>query len=225
MDAEIIELSRDRLPEMVELCREALDLPEDAPRRPPWWSLWRSAPRPAGSCCDSARYATARWSACWSVRCRPPSRGTGTWTWSRWPRGAPPGRRPGAAGRAEQRLAALGAARGAARRQPAVLRLAGHRRALHPGGLRRAGARLPAGPDRLEHDRRPVYDGSPALRPTEAAEQRLAGRGVTVRRAEPEDLPALTAFARSTFGGAWDGEAGRFGRAAGRRRAPRRTGR
>ncbi|GIJ75675.1 Acetyltransferase (GNAT) domain-containing protein [Micromonospora phaseoli] len=50
------------------------------------------------------------------------------------------------------------------------------------------------------------YDGSPALRSTEAAESRLAGQGVTVRRAESADLPALAAFARSTFGGSWDAE-------------------
>ncbi|MFJ6166062.1 GNAT family N-acetyltransferase [Micromonospora orduensis] len=58
------------------------------------------------------------------------------------------------------------------------------------------------------------YDASPALRSTEAAERRLAERGITVRRAEPADLEALTAFARATFGGAWDGEvAGSVGRA------------
>ncbi|MDM4721068.1 GNAT family N-acetyltransferase [Micromonospora sp. WMMA1363] len=56
-------------------------------------------------------------------------------------------------------------------------------------------------------------DGSPALRPTAPAERRLAGQGVTVRRAGPADLPALTAFARSTFGGTWDTElAGSVGR-------------
>ncbi|WP_410814527.1 GNAT family N-acetyltransferase [Micromonospora sp. 067-2] len=49
-------------------------------------------------------------------------------------------------------------------------------------------------------------DGSPALRSTEAAERRLAEQGIAVRRAEPADLPALAAFARSTFGGAWEGE-------------------
>ncbi|SCF36075.1 GNAT family N-acetyltransferase [Micromonospora mirobrigensis] len=58
-----------------------------------------------------------------------------------------------------------------------------------------------------------LTDGSPALRPTDDAERRLAERGVAVRRAEPADLPALTAFARSVFGGTWDGElAGSVGR-------------
>ncbi|GAB3951859.1 hypothetical protein GCM10027614_54580 [Micromonospora vulcania] len=50
------------------------------------------------------------------------------------------------------------------------------------------------------------YDGSKALRSTEATERRLAEQGIAVRRAEPADLPALVAFARSTFGGTWDGE-------------------
>ncbi|MFC0503761.1 GNAT family N-acetyltransferase [Micromonospora costi] len=57
------------------------------------------------------------------------------------------------------------------------------------------------------------YDGSPALRSTEAAEHRLAAQGITVRRAEPADLPALVALARGTFGGTWDAElAGSVGR-------------
>jgi predicted N-acetyltransferase YhbS len=45
-----------------------------------------------------------------------------------------------------------------------------------------------------------------ALRPTEAAEQRLAASGVTVRRAEPDDVAALVAFARASFSDGWAGE-------------------
>jgi mycothiol synthase len=43
------------------------------------------------------------------------------------------------------------------------------------------------------------YDGSPALRPTDGAEKRLTDAGVTVRPATPEDVPALVAFAREHF--------------------------
>ncbi|WP_028568843.1 GNAT family N-acetyltransferase [Salinispora tropica] len=46
-------------------------------------------------------------------------------------------------------------------------------------------------------------DESPALRTTVPAEQRLADQGVTVRRAEPADLPVLTAFASGIFDGTW----------------------
>ncbi len=51
-----------------------------------------------------------------------------------------------------------------------------------------------------------TYDGSPALRPTGPAEQRLAAAGISVRRAGPADVPALAAFARTQFGEGWAGE-------------------
>ncbi|MFY1634498.1 GNAT family N-acetyltransferase [Solwaraspora sp. WMMB335] len=48
---------------------------------------------------------------------------------------------------------------------------------------------------------------SPALRDTASAERRLATAGVTVRRAATPDASALVSFARSTFGDAWAAEA------------------
>ena len=47
---------------------------------------------------------------------------------------------------------------------------------------------------------------APGLRPTAAAERRLEDRGITVRRATPDDLPALVEFARATFSAGWAGE-------------------
>ena len=47
---------------------------------------------------------------------------------------------------------------------------------------------------------------SPALRDTRPARERLAAQGVTIRSAGPEDVDALVAFARSTFGFAWGAE-------------------
>ncbi|MFC0533571.1 GNAT family N-acetyltransferase [Phytohabitans kaempferiae] len=44
------------------------------------------------------------------------------------------------------------------------------------------------------------------LRPTEPAEERLAASGVTVRRAEAADVPALVEFARANFSDGWAGE-------------------
>lgn len=44
------------------------------------------------------------------------------------------------------------------------------------------------------------------LRPTEAVEERLAANGVTIRRAEPDDVPALVDFARANFSDGWAGE-------------------
>jgi len=50
------------------------------------------------------------------------------------------------------------------------------------------------------------YEDSPALRPTAAAEERLAAQGVVVRRADVADTDALTAFALAHFGPGWGGE-------------------
>ncbi|MEV1285901.1 GNAT family N-acetyltransferase [Micromonospora sp. NPDC049679] len=47
---------------------------------------------------------------------------------------------------------------------------------------------------------------SAAVRTTGPAEERLAAAGVTVRAATVDDLPALTGFAEVTFGGSWAGE-------------------
>ena len=44
------------------------------------------------------------------------------------------------------------------------------------------------------------------LRPTEAAEERLAASGVTVRRADEGDVPALVDFAQANFSDSWAGE-------------------
>jgi predicted N-acetyltransferase YhbS len=44
------------------------------------------------------------------------------------------------------------------------------------------------------------------VRPTEDAEKRLAEQGVVVRRAVPDDVPALADFALSNFGSGWAGE-------------------
>jgi mycothiol synthase len=48
--------------------------------------------------------------------------------------------------------------------------------------------------------------GSLALRPTAPAERRLADAGITVRRAERGDVPALIEFAVTNFSAGWAGE-------------------
>ncbi len=49
-------------------------------------------------------------------------------------------------------------------------------------------------------------EGSLALRPTAPAEERLATAGITVRRANADDVPALCEFALVNFGPGWAGE-------------------
>ncbi|MDG4773265.1 GNAT family N-acetyltransferase [Solwaraspora sp. WMMD792] len=48
--------------------------------------------------------------------------------------------------------------------------------------------------------------GSPALRDTADAQRRLAQAGITVRRADGDDVAALVAFTQATFGDAWAAE-------------------
>jgi mycothiol synthase len=48
--------------------------------------------------------------------------------------------------------------------------------------------------------------GSLALRVTVADEERLAKAGISVRRAGPDDVPALVDFALTNFGSGWAGE-------------------
>jgi predicted N-acetyltransferase YhbS len=49
-------------------------------------------------------------------------------------------------------------------------------------------------------------DDSPALRDTAQAEARLADAGIVVRAADADDVPALVEFAQANFGGAWGDE-------------------
>jgi mycothiol synthase len=51
-----------------------------------------------------------------------------------------------------------------------------------------------------------LSESSPAVRDTGPAEARLATAGVTVRRATEADAAGLAEFARSTFGGSWGAE-------------------
>ncbi len=44
------------------------------------------------------------------------------------------------------------------------------------------------------------------LTPPDAEQRRLAAAGITVRRARPDDVPALTGFARTHFNEGWAGE-------------------
>ncbi|MEH1099649.1 GNAT family N-acetyltransferase [Micromonospora sp. CPCC 205561] len=208
MDLEIVELGPDQRHTVVELCGRALDLPEDAAE--------------AAAIVDAlwARAATHRPVAAWGAHRE--GRLVGALIASLAPgdgvaRGhvdlvavAPEQRRRGV-GRAllaaaEAWLAGLGAAE--------VLLAGNPPHYAWPGiDVRYTPAICAASALGYTQDRTAwnmtadlSYDGSPALRPTEEAEARLAGRGVTVRRAGPEDLPALAEFARGAFGGAWDAE-------------------
>ncbi len=211
MDVEIADLDLDRLPAVVDLCQRALDLPEDAAEAPAvvdTLAARAAADRPVlrlgalrageliGVLVGSVRDPRLSHVDLLAV--------------------APPERRRGV-GRillteAERRLAGLGATELLLAGNPPHYAWPGIDVRYTPAVC--AALRLGYRQDRTAWNMTAdLAEGSPALRSTEAAERRLADGGVTVRRAEPADLPALAAFARDTFGGAWDEElAGSLGR-------------
>lgn len=215
MDLEIVELGPDQRPAVVELCGRALDLPEDAAEAPAIVdTLW-------------ARAATHRPVLAWGAYRE--GRLVGALVGSLAAGGgdarghvdlvavAPEQRRQGV-GRAllavaEARFAGLGAVEVLLAGNPPYYAWPGIDVRYTPAVC--AASALGYTQDRTAWNMTAdlSYDGSPALRTTAPAEERLAARGVSVRRAEPADLPALTEFARATFGGAWDAElAGSVGR-------------
>ncbi|MCW3839248.1 GNAT family N-acetyltransferase [Micromonospora yasonensis] len=213
MDAEIIELDLDRLPAVVDLCRRALDLPEDAAEAPAvvdTLAARAAADRPVLRL-GAVRAGELIGVLVGSVSARDPRLGHVDLLAV-----APAERRRGV-GRAllteaERRLAGLGAEELLLAGNPPYYAWPGIDVRYTPAVC--AALRLGYRQDRTAWNMTAdLAAGSPALRSTEAAERRLAEGGVTVRRAEPADLPALAAFARDTFGGAWDGElAGSLGR-------------
>ncbi|MGN9766775.1 GNAT family N-acetyltransferase [Micromonospora sp. SD12] len=215
MDLKIVELGPDRLPAVVELCGRALDLPEDAAEAPAVVdTLWVRAAdhRPVFA------WGAHREGRLVGVLVGSLAAGDGD------ARGhvdlvavAPQERRKGV-GRA---LLAVAEARFAELGTVEVLLAGNPPHYAWPGiDVRYTPAICAALALGYRQDRTAwnmtadlSYDDSPALRPTEPAEERLAGQGVTVRRAGADDLPALVEFARATFGGAWDAElAGSVGR-------------
>lgn len=213
MDVEIIELGRDRLPEMVELCRLSLDLPEDAVEAS---AVVVTVADRAEAARPVLRLGAVRDGALVGVLVGSLSAADPRLGHVDLVAVAPTDRRRGVGGallaEAESRLAALGASEVLLAGNPPHYAWPGIDVRYTPAVC--AAQRLGYRQDRTAWNMTAeLTEGSAALRSTEATEQRLAGRGVTVRRAGSDDLPALAAFARSTFGGAWDGElAGSVGR-------------
>ncbi|MFG1775056.1 GNAT family N-acetyltransferase [Micromonospora sp. NPDC049048] len=214
METEIVELTADRTPDVVELCRRALDLPEDAAEAPEVVdALWTRAvvDRPVVAL-GAYRGAELVGVLVCSVAARDARLGHVDLV------AVDPAHRRRGVGRAllsyaERTLAGLGAVEVLLAGNPPYYAWPGIDVRYTPAIC--AALALGYRQDRTAWNMTAdlSYDGSPALRPTEPAEARLAGQGVTVRRAAAGDLPALAEFARATFGGAWDAElAGSVGR-------------
>ncbi|SBT48568.1 GNAT family N-acetyltransferase [Micromonospora auratinigra] len=213
MDAEIIEWDQGRLPAVVELCRRSLDLPEDAAEAAAvvdTLAVRAAVDRPV------LRLGAVRDGELIGVLVASLSARDGRLGHVDLLAVTPARRRQGVGrallAEAERRLAGLGATELLLAGNPPYYAWPGIDVRYTPAVC--AALRLGFRQDRTAWNMTAeLTTGSPALRPTEPAEHRLAERGVTVRRAGPADLPALTAFARDTFGGSWDGElAGSVGR-------------
>ncbi|MFU8853306.1 GNAT family N-acetyltransferase [Micromonospora sp. SL1-18] len=206
MDVEIIELGPDRLPAVVDLCRRALDLPEDSAEAAAivdTLAVRAAADRPVLPL-GAVRGGELLGVLLGSVSQRDPRHGHVDLLAV-----APEVRRQGIGrallAEAERRLAGLGAGELLLVGNPPHYAWPGIDVRYTPAVC--AALRLGYQQDRTAWNMTAdLAEGSAALRSTEAAERRLADAGVTVRRAERGDLPALAAFARTTFGGAWDSE-------------------
>ncbi|MET8192854.1 GNAT family N-acetyltransferase [Micromonospora sp. NPDC005222] len=213
MNVEITELPPEPSPAVVDLCRHALDLPEDAAEAP---DILETLTRRAAAHRPVVVLGAVRGGALVGVLVGSLSAADPRVGHVDLVAVAPQERRQGVGqallDEAERRLGVLGAAEVLLTGSPPHYAWPGIDVRYTPAVC--AAQRLGYRQDRTAWNMTAgLAEGSAALRSTEAAEQRLAGRGVTVRRATPDDLPALAAFARSTFGGAWDGElAGSVGR-------------
>ncbi|MGW0436725.1 GNAT family N-acetyltransferase [Micromonospora sp. NPDC003197] len=206
MDHVIVELTDDGVPAVVQLCREALDLPEDAAEAAQIVTRLRERPtdgRTAGlvAMVDDTVVGVALS----SISAKDPAWGHVDLLAVR-----PSARRRGI-GRAlltrtEEELAKRGATE---------VRLAGNPPYYAWPGIdvRYTPAICTALKLGYEQDRTAwnmtadlSYDDSPALRSTAPAEERLAAAGITVRQATPEDVPTLAALIGEHFGGAWTDE-------------------
>ena len=214
MDCEISELTDDDAPAVVTLCRAALDLPEDAAeaaqivgrlRERTGTDGWPAQPRRLAGFAALAPGGRMVGVVLGSMSSRDPSTGHVDLL------AVDPEQRRRGIGRAltariEGALAGLGAA---------AVELAGNAPYYAWPGIdvRYTPAVCAAMAFGYEFQQaawnmtadlsRPDAAG---LRSTAPAERRLADLGIAVRRAMPDDLPALVDFARTTFSAGWAGE-------------------
>ena len=211
MDSEfwISELTDDDVPAVVSLCREALDLPEDAAeaaeivlrlREHPATEGWAKSPRRLAGFIAMTTGDRLVGAVLGSVSHRDPSIGHIDLV-AVDPRERRRGVGRALMARAEGVLAGFGAGDVVIAGNPPYY--------AWPGiDVRYTPAVCAAMALGFEQDQ-PAWNMTAdvrALPATGEGERRLAGRGVTVRRATGADVPALADFALATFGSGWAGE-------------------